>query len=511
MNTPLSGGKELQRSTQMVPLHLALAVKCKYGKKIWTLLNAAVNVLPGDENGIIQNYQDDAANFTQGTILNRTVDILSNFLSDDNSVTGDFGSASSCPKAAKYGTGPPSSCSKPPTDPNKRPPTALEGWLTKEVFNDLFPFANLGWGPNECWPYSYEAFVIAARYFPNFGTSSPNTEYTPEENYKRDLAAFFAHAVQETGENNAALYSSLPTKQEADNCFYRGGFYNWFEGGPTSSFLDQKKPGYQPSDGDSCVSAGLYCSKAPQIDFFYNCSGGSSGNDAAPFTGCYFGRGAIQISYNYNYGQFQDWLKTQNVTVDLLNNPNLVMTKMDPPLAVMASLWFYMTPQPPKPAMHDIIMGSWNGGPVNTAAGYTGPIFGPTSLIINNECNGEDPTDPGGPGESRRIKAFKWFCGYFGVPVGLENLLTCNGMPVKLDAIQYNYSYQPDWSSTWREQPCDCAPASYGGLIYYFDPNFYPAEFSSQNDNLRLKCVASIYANPEMYSMDNSSSACLNF
>jgi hypothetical protein len=25
----------------------------------------------------------------------------------------------------------------------------------------------------------------------------------------------------------------------------------------------------------------------------------------------------------------------------------------------MASLWFYMTPQPPKPAMHDIILGRW--------------------------------------------------------------------------------------------------------------------------------------------------------
>ena len=44
--------------------------------------------------------------------------------------------------------------------------------------------------------------------------------------------------------------------------------------------------------------------------------------------------------------------------MDLLAEPNLIMTKMDPPLAIMASLWFYMTPQPPKPAMHDIILGT---------------------------------------------------------------------------------------------------------------------------------------------------------
>lgn len=72
-----------------------------------------------------------------------------------------------------------------------------------------------------------------------------------------------------------------------------------------------------------------------------------------------------------------------------------------------------------------LLLGNWNAGPTNIAAGYTGPIFGPTSLVINNECNGEDPTNPGGPGESRRIKAFKWFCGYFGVPYGANFTLTC--------------------------------------------------------------------------------------
>jgi hypothetical protein len=48
-------------------------------------------------------------------------------------------------------------------------------------------------------------------------------------------------------------------------------------------------------------------------------------------------------------------------------------------------------------------------------------------LIINNECNGEDADEPGGPGESRRIKAFKWFCNYFDVPVGDDQHLSCKG------------------------------------------------------------------------------------
>ncbi|KAK6047384.1 hypothetical protein COOONC_15111 [Cooperia oncophora] len=82
---------------------------------------------------------------------------------------------SKCPAAARYGNGPPPKCTL-PSDPNNLPPSQLEKWFTKDMFVDLFPFANLGWGPNPCQPYSYEAFVIAARYFPNFGTSSPNSK-----------------------------------------------------------------------------------------------------------------------------------------------------------------------------------------------------------------------------------------------------------------------------------------------------------------------------------------------
>eukprot|EP00493_Phyllostaurus_siculus_P009159 UN09273 len=33
----------------------------------------------------------------------------------------------------------------------------------------------------------------------------------------------------------------------------------------------------------------------------------------------------------------------------------------------------------------------------------SGPILGPTSLVINNECGGESPQDPGPGGENRRF------------------------------------------------------------------------------------------------------------
>ncbi|VDM46251.1 unnamed protein product, partial [Toxocara canis] len=300
------------------------------------------------------------------------------------------------------------------------------------------------------------------------------------------------------------------TDQEAADCFYRGGLYNWFEGGPVSSFLNPSSPGYQPVDGKTCNAAGIYCTSSPEVQYFYPCVGSTTPVNGY-YTGCYFGRGAIQISYNYNYGQFQDWARSRGIAVDILSEPNLLVTKMDPPLAMMASMWFYMTPQPPKPAMHDIILGQWNAGRKNEAAGYSGPIFGPTSLIINNECNGEDPTNPGGPGESRRIKAFKWFCEYFGVPYGSQKTLSCKDMPEKFDSMKINLSYQPDWSSTWKDEPCKCAPASYGGLIPYFEPGYFPAEFVAMNPANEKRCVESVYDNPSMYGMLPETNACLKY
>merc|ERR1711962_1644505 len=173
----------------------------------------------------------------------------------------------------KYGKPPPTSCKK-PTDPLKKPKSPIESWFTEQTFADLFPKANIGWGPSDCRPYNYKAFAIAARYFPKFGTEHFSTDpegralhpvYSAHDTYRRDIAAFLSHATQETGENDPSLYKKL-SKKEADACFYRGAFFNWF----------------------------------------YPCGKGKSGQF---YTGCYYGRGAIQISYNFNYGLFQQWLR----------------------------------------------------------------------------------------------------------------------------------------------------------------------------------------------------------
>lgn len=52
------------------------------------------------------------------------------------------------------------------------------------------------------------------------------------------------------------LSSPGRSKEQADECFYRGGFYNWFEGGPVSSLLPSETKGSNPEDGIECNGAG---------------------------------------------------------------------------------------------------------------------------------------------------------------------------------------------------------------------------------------------------------------
>ncbi|GMT09273.1 hypothetical protein PFISCL1PPCAC_570, partial [Pristionchus fissidentatus] len=415
-----------------------------------------------------------------------------------------------CPEHQVYGSQPEEDCEE-ASDPNHLPKSGLEKWFTKGMFEDLFPKANLGQGSHPCLPYSYEAFMIAARYFPEFGNeASTKPGVSRAEVQKRDVAAFFAHVIQETGETDLSLYNSSLSTEEASECFFRGGLYNWFERGPNSSFLVPAFPGYNTRDGKRCTEEGGYCNKNPVMQYWYPCNEGAETHAKQPFQrGCYFGRGPLQLSWNYNYGAFEQFLRLRKITVDLMENPNLLMTKMNPPLAMLASLWFYMTPQPPKPSMHQIVVGDWRASTKNRRGGFSGPIFGPTSLIINNECGGEDEETPGGTGESRRIKAFKWFCNYFDVSPGPDRTLSCKGMLEPFESNEHLYSYQPDWANMWRSRPCDCVPAPYGGPLPYYDPKQYPARFVRENDRNRLRCVFSIYDAPTLFRLDEGNSPCL--
>lgn len=70
----------------------------------------------------------------------------------------------------------------------------------------------------------------------------------------------------------------------------------------------------------------------------------------------------------------------------LLNNPGELET--DSVIIMEAALWFYMTPQSPKPSMHQVVTGQFVPSSGDTAAGISNG-FGATINIINGakECN----------------------------------------------------------------------------------------------------------------------------
>lgn len=186
--------------------------------------------------------------------------------------------------------------------------------------------------------YSYDSFIKAAADFPLFaGEGTPETR-------KRELAAFFAHAAHETTNGGPAS----PGGQFAWGLFYteelgcRDGHCTVYNTGGTSP--------YRPVPGKS-----------------------------------YYGRGPLQLSYAYNYGQ-----AGSDLGLPLLEKPELV--SHDGVVAFKAALWFWMKTQAPKPSCHDVICGRWKPSASDLQLGRR-PGFGMTIDIINGgqECGSQEP------------------------------------------------------------------------------------------------------------------------
>jgi len=97
----------------------------------------------------------------------------------------------------------------------------------------------------------------------------------------------------------------------------------------------------------------------------------------------YHGRGPIQLSWNFNYGLAS--LILFGDSGYLLENPQRILECGI--LGWQTALWFWMTPQPPKPSCHEVMTG-WTPTPQDEAAGRVHPGFGMTIMIINGGLEG---------------------------------------------------------------------------------------------------------------------------
>ncbi|XVE93966.1 hypothetical protein REPUB_Repub01dG0239800 [Reevesia pubescens] len=90
-----------------------------------------------------------------------------------------------------------------------------------------------------------------------------------------------------------------------------------------------------------------------------------------------------------------------------------------------SALWFWMTPQSPKPSCHDVIIGAWTPSATDQAAGRV-PGYGVITNIINGgiECG----TGTSNDAVEDRIAFYKRYSGMLGVSPG-DNLDCYNQTP----------------------------------------------------------------------------------
>ncbi|KAF8013174.1 hypothetical protein BT93_I1145 [Corymbia citriodora subsp. variegata] len=236
----------------------------------------------------------------------------------------------------------------------------VSGLISRDTFNQLLKHRNDAGCPAKGF-YTYDAFIAAAKSFPAFGTTGDATTR------KREIAAFLAQTSHET----TGGWASAPD-----------GPYSW-----GYCYLKEQNPS-------------AYCSPDPA----YPCAPGKQ----------YYGRGPIQLSWNYNYGRCG-----RAIGANLLGNPDLVAT--DPVISFKTAIWFWMTPQSPKPSCHDVMTGHWAPSAADKSAGRAAG-YGAVTNIINGglECGrGQDAR------VEDRIGFYKRYCDILGV--GYGNNLDCYG------------------------------------------------------------------------------------
>lgn len=231
--------------------------------------------------------------------------------------------------------------------------------ISESLFNQMLKHRNDGSCKSNGF-YTYSAFINAAKSFNGFGTTGS------ADQRKQELAAFLGQTSHET----TGGWASAPD-----------GPYSW-----GYCFIAERN-----NPGTFCTSPDWPC---------------ASGKE-------YYGRGPIQLTHNYNYGQ-----AGKAIGADLINNPDLVAT--DAVISFKTAIWFWMTPQSNKPSSHDVITGRWSPSAADNAANRV-PGYGVITNIINGglECNiGTDSR------VQDRIGFYKRYCDILGV--GYGNNLDCN-------------------------------------------------------------------------------------
>ncbi|KAJ9555445.1 hypothetical protein OSB04_010059 [Centaurea solstitialis] len=178
--------------------------------------------------------------------------------------------------------------------------------------------------------WDYKSFITASAIYQPLGFGTTGNKTTQ----MKEIAAFLSHVGSQT------------------SCGYGVA-----TGGPTAWGLCYNRE-MSPSQ--------KYCDDS--YKYTYPCAPGAD----------YYGRGALPIYWNFNYGYIGDC-----INVDLLNHPEYI--EQNATLAFQAAIFRWLTPlKKNQPSAHDVMVGNWKPTKNDTLS-HRYPGFGTTMNILYGE------------------------------------------------------------------------------------------------------------------------------
>ncbi|MGF1781742.1 glycoside hydrolase family 19 protein [Vibrio fluvialis] len=302
--------------------------------------------------------------------------------------------------------------------------------------------------------YTYTRFLRAIGKFPAFCG-----DYTDGRDAdaicKKSIVTAFAHFSQETG-------GHIAKDNVSDNPL---ALDEWQQ-----ALVHVREMGW--SEGQKGYTTG--CGQNDWQNARWPCAAGQG----------YFGRGAKQLSYHFNYGAFSEAMFDGDATV-LLNNPGLVA---DSWLNLASAIWFFLTPQAPKPAMLHVIDRTWVPSQREIDAGI-GYGFGTTINVINGgiEC-GEQNKDKGQP--VNRIRYWEGLAEHYQIPQQPDEKNTC-WQQTPYGSLNLNGATDvlyTNWDGNWKYYP-----DRPGGYSFECELVGFQTAYSALVEGDYEKCVTNFY------------------
>lgn len=316
----------------------------------------------------------------------------------------------------------------------------VEKILPEKNWQEIFPMRNS--------LYTYRGFLQAVAKFKGFCQTYTDGRNS-EDICRKSLVTIFAHFTQETGGHDK--------NSEIEE--WRQGLVFLRESGC--------------NDHDNSCQYNKECDPTTWQGKTWPCGKNPNGKFLK-----YYGRGAKQLSYNYNYGPFSDFIF--NDIRPLLDDPDKVAKTW---LNLASAIFFFIYPAPPKPSMLHVVDGTWQPNEKDRELGIR-PGFGATTNIINGgiECgHGHEK-----PQSLNRISYFESHGKYLQIKTGENEELGCKNQKAfsKNGAGALEIYWEQDWSYD---------PSKPGGRSYACKLVGYQTPFNALKKNDYIKCVQKFF------------------